>query len=143
MRELQLVLSDDIAYAQTGERIPADETVIIALDNTTRELDLTAENAKKLRELIRPYIEAGHPAGQQSATSQEKSRESSITLARARSQVVRDFADNLGLKSPDGKRPIYRTASGGYYYPYKLMKMFREHQAAEAARGNPTPEPFS
>lgn len=139
MRELQLILSDDLTYAETGERVPADETVVIALDNKTRELDLTAENAKKIRELLGPWIDAGHSPGNQPATKPTASDPSShkggvYVLSRARQRVIRDFADNLGLKSSDGQRPIYRTPGGGYYYPYKLRKMFEAHQAAEAAR---------
>lgn len=134
MRELQLILSDDLVYAQTGDRIPADETVVIALDGKTRELDLTADNAKALRELIEPYITAGHIPGQPSAGKAGAGPVTSLVTARARQKLIRDWADSLGLKSEDGKRPAYRTESGGYYYPYKLMKMYEAHQAAEAER---------
>lgn len=133
MRELQLILSDDLTYAQTGERVPADETVVIALDGKTRELDLTTENAKALRVMIEPFIKAGHIPGQPSAQTGERPPSNLIT-ARARQKLIRDWADNLGLRSEDGKRPAYRTASGGYYYPYELMQRYEAHQAAEAAR---------
>lgn len=136
MRELQLILSDDLHYMRTGERITADETVVIALDGKTRELDLTAENAKKLREFLGPWIEAGHNPGQQEATREEKAQDSPVRASRARSQLIRDFADSHGLKSDDGTRPIYRTPNGGYYYPYKLMQMWKAHQAAQDPRGD-------
>ena len=137
MRELQLVLSDDMTFARTGERVPADETVVIALDGKARELDLTAENAKKLREFLAPWIDAGHAPGQQDTTAEEKTAKdfSQVKRSRDRSRLVRDFADSIGLKSEDGTRPIYRTESGGYYYPYKLRKMYAEHVAAEKERG--------
>lgn len=128
MRELQLILSDDLTYAQTGERVQADETVVIALDSVTRELDLTAANAKKLRELMRPYLEAGHAPGQQSATSEEKSRDSRLVTARARQKAMREFADALGLRSDDGERPVYITPGGAYYYSNKLKQMYEAHQ---------------
>lgn len=136
MRELQLILSDDLAYSVDGERIPADETVVIALDGKTRELDLTTENAKFLRDLLEPYIKAGHLPGQPSAEKAGAGPVTSLVTARARQKLIRDWADKNGLKSEDGKRPAYRTESGGYYYPYNLMKRYEAHLAAEAARAD-------
>jgi hypothetical protein len=133
MRELQLILSDDLTYAQTGERVPADETVVLAFDGKTRELDLTSEHAKELRDLIGPYLEAGHhPTPQASKPPPGVEREeSSITVARARQQLIRDWADARGMRSPDGKRPVYRTESGGYYYSYRLMRQYEAHLASQ------------
>ena len=128
MRELQLVLSDDLIFAQTGERVAAEETVVLTLDGKTRELDLTAENAKDLRETLAPWLEAGHPPGQQSTTAEREDRPPDYKASRDRSQLIRDFADEMGLRSEDGERPIYRTPGGGYYYPRKLMQMFIEAQ---------------
>jgi hypothetical protein len=140
MRELQLILSDDLAFSVDGSRVPADETVVIALDGKTRELDLTTENAKFLRDLLEPYIKAGHVPGQPSANKAGAGPVTSLVTARARQKLIRDWADSLGLKSEDGKRPIYRTESGGYYYPYELMHRYEAYQAAEAERqgGNRT-----
>ncbi len=141
MRELQLVLSDDLTYHQTGERVPADETVTIGLDSKTRELDLTAENAKKLRELLAPWIEAGHVPGQEQrkddAQQERGFRGGAFIESRARHKAMRDFADKLGLKSEDGLRPIYVTPGGANYYPTRLKNMYAAHLAAESARSQP------
>ena len=135
MKELQLVLTDDLTHHLTGERVPADETVLIALDGRSRELDLSAQHAKELRELLAPYMAAGHMPDMPPVNPTEKHVKTptpSLVLARARQKLIRDFADERGMRSPDGKRPIYRTASGGYYYSFRLMRMYEAHLEAEA-----------
>jgi len=134
VRELQVVMSDDLIFAQTGERVPAEETVVIALDGKTRELDLTADNAKAVRETLLPFLRAGHAPGQNmpSDNSRGSTPTPSLILSRARQKAIRDWADSRGLRSADGKRPIWRTESGGYYYPHRLMKMYEAYLAAQA-----------
>jgi hypothetical protein len=129
MKELQLVLSDDLTFATTGERVPAEETVLISLDGKTRELDLTAEHAAELRQIMEPYLKAGHaPGNEPPLTSPEGKRikkpTPSLIEARAAQKKIRDWADARGMRSPDGKRPVYRTESGGYYYSYQLLKEY-------------------
>jgi hypothetical protein len=41
----------------------AEETVKFALDGTQYEIDLSAKNAEKLREVFAPYVAAGSKAG--------------------------------------------------------------------------------
>ena len=48
-----VTLSDDIDGGQ------AEETVSFGLDGKAYEIDLNAANAKKLRGLLEPYVEAG------------------------------------------------------------------------------------
>jgi hypothetical protein len=52
-------LTDDLS----GAEIPAGlgETVIFSLDGRSYEIDLTAKNARVLRKVLRPYVEAGRP----------------------------------------------------------------------------------
>src|SRR5690625_8033172 len=49
-REMRLVLTDDFDGTE------ASETVRFSLDQATYELELSAENAEKLRETFAPYI---------------------------------------------------------------------------------------
>ena len=42
---------------------PADETVQFGLDGVSYEIDLSAENAKKLREHLQPWVNAGRRTG--------------------------------------------------------------------------------
>jgi hypothetical protein len=47
---------DDLHYQHEGEKVVADETVSFGLDGKTYKVDLTAQNAKTLREMLEPYI---------------------------------------------------------------------------------------
>jgi len=88
--------------------------------------------------MLTPFINVGHvPSAQTAATQSPRTPPPAVDLvtSRARQKLIRDFADSLGLRSDDGQRPIYRTESGGYYYPYKLMKMYEAHLSAETRRG--------
>ena len=52
-QRVQVQLIDDI----TGEE--AEETIAFGLDGITYEIELTAVNARQLREQLRPYLESG------------------------------------------------------------------------------------
>jgi hypothetical protein len=56
-RRTQVLLTDDL----DGTNIPVGkgETVTFALDGKTYEIDLTSKNSKALRNVLKPYIEAG------------------------------------------------------------------------------------
>jgi Lsr2 len=56
-QKVQVLLVDDL---DGGE---ADETVTFALDGVTYEIDLTTENADKLRGLLSPYTDSGRRTG--------------------------------------------------------------------------------
>jgi Lsr2 len=47
----------------------ADETVFFALDGRSYEIDLSADNASKLRAALRPYVDVGRSSGGASARS--------------------------------------------------------------------------
>lgn len=53
-RRTEVVMTDDLDPEQT-----ADETLRVALDDVTVELDLTSENAARLRETLQPWLAAG------------------------------------------------------------------------------------
>lgn len=56
-QKVQVLLVDDL---DGGE---ADETVTFAVDGVSYEIDLTTENADKLRKLLSPYVESGRKTG--------------------------------------------------------------------------------
>ena len=56
-QKVQVLLVDDL---DGGE---ADETVTFALDGVTYEIDLTTDNADKLRGLLGPYVDNGRRTG--------------------------------------------------------------------------------
>ncbi|MEX5271550.1 Lsr2 family protein [Kocuria sabuli] len=52
-QKIEIHLEDDLDGG------PADHTVTFALDGKDYEIDLSADNAEKLREALRPYAAAG------------------------------------------------------------------------------------
>ncbi|GAA2914442.1 Lsr2 family protein [Streptomyces thioluteus] len=60
-QKVQVLLVDDL---DGGE---ADETVTFALDGKSYEIDLTTDNADKLRGLLEPYAKNGRRTGGRSA----------------------------------------------------------------------------
>ena len=55
-QSVQIILEDDL------EGGPADETVQFGLDGRQYEIDLSAPNAEKLREALRPFVATGRRA---------------------------------------------------------------------------------
>ena len=51
-KRLHVVLEDDV------DGTPADETVVFAIDGVNYEIDLSADNAAKLRDAVAPWV--GH-----------------------------------------------------------------------------------
>ncbi|MDT3396838.1 Lsr2 family protein [Streptomyces sp. B1866] len=56
-QKVQVLLVDDL------DGVEADETVTFALDGKTYEIDLTTDNADKLREALEPYTRNGRRTG--------------------------------------------------------------------------------
>ncbi|MET8164675.1 Lsr2 family protein [Streptomyces sp. NPDC005329] len=52
-----VLLTDDLTGGE------ADETLVFGVDGKSFEIDLTGKNAKKLRDALAPYIEAGRKTG--------------------------------------------------------------------------------
>ena len=60
-QRVRIELTDDLVGT------PADETLTFAIDGVTYDVDLTSDNAEKLRASLAPYIAAGRRvAGRQS-----------------------------------------------------------------------------
>ncbi|MEV6110699.1 Lsr2 family protein [Streptomyces sp. NPDC051940] len=60
-QKVQVLLVDDL---DGGE---ADETVTFALDGKSYEIDLTTDNAEKLRSALEPFVKNGRRTGGRSA----------------------------------------------------------------------------
>lgn len=74
-------LIDDLSGEEIAEG--AGETISFALDGAAYEIDLGEKNAKRLREALAPYIDAGRKAGR-SGTRPTSNRNSPKELAAAR-----------------------------------------------------------
>jgi hypothetical protein len=106
-QKVTVELEDDL----TGG--PADETVRFAVEGTDYEIDLSAENAAALRNLLAPYIAHARRAGQ------PQGRRAGRTVAsRQRSGDIRAWARQHGLAvSERGRIPAdvverYEAADG-------------------------------
>ena len=87
-QKVQVLLVDDIDGG------PAEETVTFGLDGVSYEIDLTTENAAKLRDAIAPWVGHGRKVGGRSSrTTPARSRSS-----RGDAQAIRDWAKSHGHK---------------------------------------------
>lgn len=92
-------LVDDLAYMQ-GEHVEATERVEFGLDGQRYKIDLTEQNAKRLRAALDEFIQA--------AQNLPKKTSRSTTLAeRADNQKIRSWARTQHIKVSDrGRIPI-------------------------------------
>lgn len=97
IREVRLI--DDI----DGE--PAVETVPFAFEGRHYEIDLSIDNAAKLRDVFAAYVAAGRRTGTPSA-AQVGRRVRPATVDREQNQAIRDWARRTGMKvSARGRIP--------------------------------------
>ncbi len=94
-QKVQITLTDDLLDDDT----PADETLTFAVDGVTYEIDLSSENAGKLRDAMAPYIAAGRRAGsaakKQAAATARRPRAAS---GRSSANEVRAWAREQGME---------------------------------------------
>ena len=105
---VKIILEDDI---DGGE---ANETVRFGIDGGQYEIDLSSENATKLREALRPYVSAGRRA-----SSAKNPRSSGTTTRPSRSgnpetPKIRAWAKEQGLQVSDRGR-IHQDIQDKYY----------------------------
>ena len=97
-RKTRIVLIDDI----NGEL--GDETIKFGLDGIDYEIDLSAENAAKLREVIDPWIQAGRRVA---GTDTRRVSDASKIRAWAREQNMQ--VSEKGRISAKIRSAYYRT----------------------------------
>ena len=105
---VKIILEDDIDGGA------ASETVRFGVDGGQYEIDLSSENATKLREALRPYVSAGRRA-----TSGKTTRSSGTTTRPSRSgnpetPKIRAWAKEQGLQVSDRGR-IHQDIQDKYY----------------------------
>lgn len=97
-QKVQILLVDDIDGGT------ADETVTFGLDGVTYEIDLTSENAAKLRDALSPWV--GHArkvtgrssSGRSSGRSSSSSSSSSRAARSNEAQEIREWAKANGYQ---------------------------------------------
>ena len=85
---------------------PADETVEFSIDGVSYEIDLSAKNAKKLRDDLKQWIEAGRRVGGRRRGRSGGSGRGRATNDREQSAAIREWARRSGHKvSTRGRIP--------------------------------------
>jgi hypothetical protein len=95
-QKVHIILEDDL---DGGE---ATETVTFGLDGTSYEIDLSDDNAAKLRDALAVYI--GHGRKVSARTSSRGGRRPSSPVGGHSPREVRDWARSNGYTVPDRGR---------------------------------------
>lgn len=101
-QRIQVQLIDDF----TGEE--AVETISFGLDGTSYEIDLTAENARKLREELGTYVDKGRKVRARAAVQPRVK-----TSGREDSRRIREWAAKNGYE-PNSRGRISKTIVEAY-----------------------------
>lgn len=128
MRELRLALFDDLEAA-AGLRVEADTVRRLSLDGKEVELDLTAEHAEELDEILAPYLKAGQ------RTEKVTTPPGGTAARNEYNELMRGFSDRYEGTGWNGRnfRPYRQMDKGGYYYPKSLQATFATYMAEHAA----------
>ncbi|WP_037574800.1 histone-like nucleoid-structuring protein Lsr2 [Phaeacidiphilus oryzae] len=97
-QKVQVLLVDDL---EGGE---ADETVTFALDGVAYEIDLTHENAGKLRELLQPYTEKGRKQSGRIGSGRSRGRGTRSVGTSQDTAKIRAWAKENGYEVNDRGR---------------------------------------
>lgn len=113
-----IVLFDDYVFDASGEKVMADETVSFSLDGEAFEIDLTAENAKKIREDIGRWSRLGAPV------SRPRAPKRPLPELQPTPAGFRAWADERGIN--------YHTPGGGIYHKVKDVRAYEAWLAGQA-----------
>lgn len=105
---VQIILEDDLDGG------PAEETVRFGLDGAQYEIDLSEENATKLREAVRPFIAKARRAQSKQTPKQARPTGKSNPDTAA----IRQWARENGLPVSDRGR-IHQDVQKAYYDAHK------------------------
>ncbi len=105
----------------------AEGTVSFALDGTIYEIDLSARNRERLREIFAPFVDAARKtAGADHAPRRARSASSD----RGQNRAVREWAQAQGL-----------TVSTRGRLPSEVLEAYKVRNAAPVVAAPATPEP--
>lgn len=91
-------LVDDL----TGQ--PADETVEFGVDGKSYEIELSTDNAKKLRDVLTDYVAAARRASNPTPLRHRGRGGQRPVVDRVQNQAIREWARNRGMKVSDRGR---------------------------------------
>ena len=92
-QKVQVILVDDLDGG------PADESVTLGLDGTTYEIDLSAANAAKLRDVLAPYVGSARRVSGGGRGSRTRGRSAGASRGGGRdTAAIRAWAREQGIK---------------------------------------------
>jgi hypothetical protein len=94
-QKVRIIMTDDLDGRE------ADETVSFAIDGRAYEIDLSEDNARKLRGMLHAYMEKGRRLKAARGGGRTAARGAS---ARERSAEIRQWARDNGIKINDRGR---------------------------------------
>ncbi len=98
-QRVNIVLTDDL------DGTDANETVTFSLDGNTFEIDLSAENAERLREAVRPFVAAGRKTSGRAAAAARPGRRRAAAASGSATEI-RSWAQEQGMQvSARGRVP--------------------------------------
>jgi hypothetical protein len=108
-QRVQVNLVDDL----NGDE--AQETVRFGVDGTEYEIDLTTENAEKLRSTLSEYMDKGRKAkaGKRGQGGQSSSSPSTTSSKREETQKIRQWAQDNG-HNPSSRGRITQSIIDAY-----------------------------
>jgi Lsr2 len=111
-QKVQVLLVDDMTGGE------ADETVTFALDGATYEIDLTTDNADKLRGLLSDYVDAGRKTGGRTSRGRGRASRAASGGSGPDTAKIRAWAKDNGYevndrgRVPASIREAYEKAHG-------------------------------
>ncbi len=125
MRRVKIELWDDLHWAEDKRLTAAALTITVGLNGAWAELDVSEANHTLIRNVLDPWMKAGHEPDSQPAppprktgrppgTHREIPRES-LEWGR----TIREFARKQDIP--------YQTRTGKYYYSVRLRKAYEEY----------------
>ncbi len=97
VQKVMVTLIDDV------DGSPADETVLFSLDGVNYEIDLTTENAAKLRDALAPWVGHARRAGGRRTTAR-RPRSSGRSGGSGDASKIREWARANGYTVSDRGR---------------------------------------
>jgi hypothetical protein len=139
MKEILVKVFDDLDFTRHGERNEATGTLAVGLEGIWSELDLSAENEKRVRELLGELMAAGHDPDKTPSASHTGSKKYTPPTEEtfAFYEGLRAWVRANGWKNRARTGWAYQTNKTlQYYYSVKLKQEYQAYLAEQARTGD-------
>lgn len=138
MREISVRIFDDLDFKENGTRNEACVTLNIGLNGVWRELDVTAENEKEIRDTLDRLMSAGREPEVAPEPPSARSKFGPNPAKAAYNERLREWVRETGLKNSSGSGWAYQTnVSLADYIGEPLIRKYEAHlKAQKEAKGD-------